>query len=161
MYHRGSFMDEWSNAVLTPTNNTLCCETCFKCACYVIPLFSLCLSAHLDRSNQPCILSAVLSQSLPSRCCMGVTIHNVTKSIIMTSHIPFSFYFVSTKSPAQILHFTLQPGSDGRQQCQSNMCSSGLTNAIYQVDHGFGGPVQRGDAIRAQCAGAHQHSRIS
>lgn len=52
----------------------------------------------------------------------------------MTSHIPFSFYFVSTKSPAQILRFTLQPGSDGRQQCQSNMCSSGLTNAIYQVD---------------------------
>lgn len=52
----------------------------------------------------------------------------------MTSHIPFSFYFISTKSPAQILRFTLQPGSDGRQQCQSNMCSSGLTNAIYQVD---------------------------
>lgn len=91
----------------------------------------------------------------------GVTIHNVTKSIIMTSHIPFSFYFISTKSPAQILRFTLQPGSDGRQQCQSHMCSSGLTNAIYQVDHGLGGPVQRGDAIRAQCAGAHQHSRVS
>lgn len=80
----------------------------------------------------------------------------------MTSHIPFSFYFVSTKSPAQILRFTLQPGSDGRQQCQSHMCSSGLTNAIYQVDHGPGGPVRRRrDAIRAQCAGAHQHSRVS
>lgn len=92
----------------------------------------------------------------------GVTIHNVTKSIIMTSHIPSSFYFVSTKSPAQILHSTLQPGSDGRRQCQSNMCSSGLTNAIYQVDQRPGGPDQRRrDANRAQCAGAHQHSRIS
>ena len=74
------------------------------------------------------------------------------------SHLFTIFFFIpfSAKSPTQILYSTHQPRGDARRQRQPDMCGSGLTDALREVDDGLGGADQRGgDAIGAQRPGGH------
>lgn len=124
-------------------------------------------SHFLDSSIIPIVPYCTFGQKRPvfhfvSFYALAFSLHarlfNNKWSKIVTVHW---LYFLSAKSPTQILHSAHKPRSDARWEREPDVRGSGLADALRQVDHGRRGADQGGgDAIGTQRAGGHQHQGV-